>query len=85
MIRNRTPAQDRGVAHHSLCQVSNATALVQGIYQGAVCVGDLRERGDLGLGTFVHLDGEMAIVDGHLPTDCHYLRRPIPHEPARVS
>jgi acetolactate decarboxylase len=52
------------VAHHTLYQVSTATALVEGIYQGAVCVGTLREHGDLGLGTFEDLDGEMVVVDG---------------------
>ena len=53
------------VTHHTLYQVSTATALVEGIYQGAVRVGTLREHGDLGLGTFENLDGEMVIVDGH--------------------
>src|SRR5262249_18187960 len=53
------------VTHHTLYQVSTATALVEGIYQGAVRVGTLREPGDLGLGTFETLDGEMVIVDGH--------------------
>jgi acetolactate decarboxylase len=52
------------VSHHTLYQVSTATALVEGIYQGAVRVGTLREHGDLGLGTFENLDGEMVIVDG---------------------
>jgi acetolactate decarboxylase len=52
------------VPHSTLYQVSTATALVEGIYQGAVRVGTLRERGDLGLGTFENLDGEMVIVDG---------------------
>jgi len=56
---------DREVAHHMLYQVSTATALVEGIYEGAVRVGTLREHGDLGLGTFENLDGEMVIVDGH--------------------
>jgi acetolactate decarboxylase len=46
-------------------QVSTATALVEGIYEGAARVGILREHGDLGLGTFEDLDGEMVIVDGH--------------------
>ena len=50
---------------HTLYQVSTATALVEGIYQGAVQVGAPREHGDLGLGTFEGLDGEMVIVDGH--------------------
>jgi acetolactate decarboxylase len=53
------------VAHHTIYQVSTATALVEGIYQGAVRIGVLREHGDLGLGTFEDLDGEMVIVDGH--------------------
>jgi alpha-acetolactate decarboxylase len=35
---------------HTLYQVSTATALVEGIYQGAVRVATLREHGDLGLG-----------------------------------
>src|SRR5215475_15480042 len=49
---------------HTLYQVSTATALVEGIYQGAVRVATLREHGDLGLGTFENLDGEMVVVDG---------------------
>ena len=53
------------VSHHTLYQVSTSTALVEGIYQGAVRVGTLREHGDLGLGTFENLDGEMVVVDGH--------------------
>jgi acetolactate decarboxylase len=50
---------------HILYQVSTATALVEGIYQGAVQVAALREHGDLGLGTFESLDGEMVVVDAH--------------------
>src|SRR5215475_11404499 len=49
---------------HTLYQVSTATALVEGVYQGAVRVGTLREHGDIGLGTFENLDGEMVVVDG---------------------
>lgn len=52
------------VSHHTLYQVSTSTALVEGIYQGAVRVGTLREHGDLGLGTFENLDGEMVAVGG---------------------
>lgn len=53
------------VVHHTLYQVSTSTALVEGIYQGAVRVGTLLQHGNLGLGTFENLDGEMVIVDGH--------------------
>ena len=50
---------------HTLYQVSTATALVEGIYQGAAPIAALRKHGDFGLGTFEDLDGEMVIVDGH--------------------
>jgi acetolactate decarboxylase len=51
--------------HHTLYQVSTATALVEGIYEGGIRVSSLRKHGDLGLGTFEGLDGEMVIVDAH--------------------
>lgn len=63
-VVNHALADYFGVAHHTLYQVSTASALVEGIYQGAVRVGTLREHGDIGLGTFEDLDGEMVIVDG---------------------
>jgi Alpha-acetolactate decarboxylase len=50
---------------HTLYQVSTATALVEGVYQGAVPIAELRKHGNLGLGTFENLDGEMVIIDGH--------------------
>lgn len=52
------------VSQHTLYQVSTSNALVEGIYQGAVRVGTLKEHGDLGLGTFENLDGELVAVDG---------------------
>jgi acetolactate decarboxylase len=63
-IVSKALAEYLQVAHHTLYQVSTAAALVEGIYQGAVRVGTLREHGDLGLGTFENLDGEMVVVDG---------------------
>lgn len=51
--------------HHSMFQVSTSGAIVQGLYQGAVTVGELRRHGDLGLGTYENLDGEMILLDGH--------------------
>lgn len=63
-IANRAIAQYLQLSHHTLYQASTSTALVEGVYQGAVRVGVLREHGDLGLGTFEDLDGEMIVVDG---------------------
>ena len=47
-----------------LYQVSTYTSLSGGGYRGIVTVGELAQHGDLGLGTFDGLDGEMVVVDG---------------------
>lgn len=52
------------VEQHSIFQVSTSGALVQGVYQAATTVGDVRRHGDFGLGTFVDLDGEGIMLDG---------------------
>jgi acetolactate decarboxylase len=62
----RALAEFLGVEHHTLYQVSTAGALVEGVYQGAVSVGVVREHGDFGLGTFEDLDGEMVVLDGEV-------------------
>jgi len=54
-----------GLDHATLFQVSTTGALVQGVYKGAVTIGELRNHGDFGLGTFEGLDGEMVALDGH--------------------
>jgi acetolactate decarboxylase len=53
------------IDHSTLFQVSTSTALVQGVYDGVVRIGDLKQHGDFGLGTFDGLDGEMLALDGH--------------------
>src|SRR5438874_12062915 len=63
-IVSKALAEYLHILHHTLYQVSTSTALVEGIYQGAVRIGTLREHGDLGLGTFEGLDGETVVVDG---------------------
>ncbi len=52
------------VPHATLFQVSTSGALVEGISQGVVTVGELKRHGNLGLGTYADLDGEMVVVDG---------------------
>lgn len=52
------------IEHHSLFQVSTSSALVEGVYQGCVNVGDLLRHGNFGLGTFDSLDGEMIVIEG---------------------
>ena len=47
-------------------QVSTSAALVQGVYQGCVTVGKIKEHGNFGLGTYDELDGEGLMLDGHV-------------------
>jgi acetolactate decarboxylase len=40
--------------------------LLAGAYDGRVACGTLTRQGDVGLGTFDRLDGEMIVLDGHI-------------------
>ena len=51
-------------------QYSTLEALLGGVYDGEVTIGELLNHGDFGLGTFNSLDGEMIILDGI----CYHLR-----------
>ena len=57
-------ADARGTPSAALFQVSTIDALLSGVYDGDVTIGELRKRGNFGLGTFNRLDGEMLAVDG---------------------
>lgn len=52
------------IEHSTLFQVSTSTALVKGVFSGVVTIGELKQHGDFGLGTFDGLDGEMLALDG---------------------
>lgn len=47
-----------------ILQISTIDALLGGIYDGEVNIGQLLKFGDFGLGTFNSLDGEMVVLDG---------------------
>ncbi|RKS93469.1 acetolactate decarboxylase [Microbacterium sp. AG790] len=49
---------------HTLFQTSLMAALLDGIYEDDMTVGELLGHGDFGIGTFNALDGEMVVVDG---------------------
>lgn len=63
-VVDRNLSSALGLDRHSLFQVSTTTALVEGVFRGAVTVGDLRRHGDFGLGTYEGLDGELVMLDG---------------------
>jgi acetolactate decarboxylase len=48
----------------TLYQWSTLSALVVGLYQPTVTVGEIRQAGNTGIGTFTALDGEMIVLDG---------------------
>lgn len=47
----------------TLYQYSTLATLLQGVYDGNISVGELKEQGDFGLGTFNSLNGEMLMLD----------------------
>jgi acetolactate decarboxylase len=57
-------------ADRSVYQTSTMGALLGGVYDGDVRIGELLRHGNFGLGTFNGLDGEMLVLDGV----CYQLR-----------
>ncbi len=55
-----------GEESDALYQVSTLQALIVGEYDGAVTADTLDDYGEVGLGTFDGLDGEMIIIDGKI-------------------
>lgn len=49
---------------NTLFQVSIINALLQGQYDGKTTIGELKQHGDFGVGTFNAVDGEMVVLDG---------------------
>ncbi len=47
-----------------LFQVSTIDALMEGVYDGDMTFAELSEKGNIGVGTFNALDGEMIALDG---------------------
>ena len=50
----------------TLAQFATIDALLSGLYDGVAGVGGLKSYGDLGIGTFDGLDGEMVVLDGQV-------------------
>lgn len=59
-------AGNADVDRECLYQVSLLQDLTQGDYYGSVTLGELKEKGDTGLGTFDKLNGEMIVLDGKI-------------------
>ena len=53
-----------GGASDTVHQVSTLDVLLAGHHDGVASVGEVRQHGDFGLGTYDRLDGEMVILEG---------------------
>ena len=49
-----------------LYQSSTINALLGGVYDGNLTIGQLKQEGDFGVGTFNTLDGEMVVLNGEV-------------------
>ncbi len=63
---------------NAITQISTIDALLAGAYDGQTTCAKLKEYGDLGIGTFDRLDGEMILLDGRFyqVTSDGVVRRP---------
>lgn len=50
--------------HDTICQISLLQGLLQGDYNGSISIGELKSYGDIGIGTFDGLNGELIMLDG---------------------
>ena len=49
---------------NSIFQYSTLSALLEGVYDGELTVGELKQHGNFGIGTFNELDGELILFGG---------------------
>ena len=61
-----SPREDR----ETLYQIGSLDDLVDGRLVGASSIGSMLDRGDIGLGTFNELNGEMIVIDGRCYRAC---------------
>ena len=54
----------RSVDHETIYQVSTIDALMMKAYTGVIPVSKLLSHGDIGIGTFEGIDGELIVIDG---------------------
>lgn len=54
----------RGRRDNAVYLSAPINAILEGLYEEKTTIGDIRKRGDFGLGTFNHLDGELVLLDG---------------------
>lgn len=58
------PAEQTGDNRETIYQVALLQSLTQGYYDGIIKVSELKQHGDIGIGTFEGVNGEMIVLDG---------------------
>ncbi len=58
--------QEPEMKNDILFQISTINFLLDGVYDGDMTFGELKKKGDFGIGTFNNLDGEMVELDGNI-------------------
>lgn len=53
------------MSHNKIYQVATLQSLILGYFKKVIDVEELLKHGDIGLGTFENVNGEMIVVDGH--------------------
>lgn len=62
LLKSQLP-QNATDNNDTLFQYSTLGSLLEGVYDGEMTYGEVRQHGDFGLGTFNELDGEMVEID----------------------
>ncbi len=62
------PAEEQAGTQNreTMFQISLLQSLTEGDFEGSVTVGEFKQHGDTGIGTFDGLDGELVMVDGEV-------------------
>ena len=61
---NSMKGQKRAIPAYEIFQYSTLSALLEGVYDGDLTIGELRKHGNFGMGTLNALNGEMILLDG---------------------
>jgi len=61
---NTHSAQAVNVSNDTVFQVSTLSALEHGVFYPVTTVGEMKKHGNLGVGAFEHMDGELLLIDG---------------------
>ena len=64
MLTGAAFAWETAPERETLFQIALLQSLAQGYFDGVVTVGEMKARGDTGIGTFDALNGEMIVLDG---------------------